>query len=89
MGNYDNELPKPKNTLVATLRTARGSASPEAKLHVSRWYGSKGVEDQFMYAIVARLEATDLDVFDVPEQPGKKQARIIYELDVKKGTLAN
>ena len=31
------------------------------------------------------LEATEMDIFDVPEEPKKKQARVVFELTVTMG----
>ncbi|KAI0825809.1 HotDog domain-containing protein [Irpex lacteus] len=71
-----------QTTLARTLRTARGSASQEAKEYVADWYGS-GSPRQYIYPILSRMEATDIDVLDILEVPGKKQGRIIFEIDVQ------
>ncbi len=73
-----------QTTLARTLRTARGSASQEAKEYVADWYGS-GSPRQYIYPILSRMEATDIDVLDIPEVPAKKQGRIIFEIDVEEG----
>jgi hypothetical protein len=83
MGNHTDELSKAP--LVTTLLSARGNVSPEAKYFVSEWYRSEGIDKQYLYPTFARMEVTDIDVSDVPDQPGKKQGRIVYELDVQVG----
>ncbi|KAI0690853.1 HotDog domain-containing protein [Cytidiella melzeri] len=83
MGDADYASGFAATTLATTLRQARGNASPEAKLCVATWYGSKGSTKQYIYPIMSRMEATDVDVLDVPELPRKKQARIVFELDVQ------
>lgn len=83
MSDYASEFAQ--TTLGRTLRTARGSASPEAKQYVAKWYGGKGSSKQYIYPILSRMEATDIDVIDIADVPGKKQGRIVFELDVLEG----
>jgi hypothetical protein len=87
MQNHESELSQAP--LVTTLRTAQGNASPEAKLYISKWYETKGVGKLYMYPILSNMEATEVDVSDIPEQPGKKKARVVFELDVREGAQVN
>ncbi|KAI0340838.1 hypothetical protein BDW22DRAFT_1430503 [Trametopsis cervina] len=72
-----------RSRLATSLREARGSASPEAKQAVGKWYGSRGTESQFIYPILSRMEATDVDVTELEDVPGKTQGRIVFEMDVQ------
>ncbi|KAI0092119.1 HotDog domain-containing protein [Irpex rosettiformis] len=81
MSDYASEFAK--TTLGRSLRAARGNASPEAKEYVAKWYGGSGNSRQYIFPILSRMEATDVDVIDIPDIPGKKQGRIVFELSVE------
>ena len=83
MSDYASEFAK--SILGQSLRTARGTASAEAKEYVAGWYGAKGNSRQYIYPILSRMEATDVDVIEISEVPGKKQGRIMFEVDVQEG----
>ena len=69
-----------------TLPTTKSNISVENKDTIASWYIS-GVENQgFIKAQTRRLEVTEAHVFDTEGQPGRKEARLVCELDVTHGT---
>ncbi|KAJ3550417.1 hypothetical protein NM688_g5083 [Phlebia brevispora] len=67
----------------STIRTAKGNVTQETKDALSRWYSGAIGSQGFAREVSARLEATELSVYDKPEESGKKEAKVVFEIDVK------
>ncbi|KAI0702869.1 HotDog domain-containing protein [Cytidiella melzeri] len=78
--------------LSLSLRTVEGSVSQDVKDTVATWATRFGKENLFGNSISARLEATEMAVYEPVDEPDKKQARIVFEIDVTEdmcNTLGN
>ena len=68
-----------------TIRGAKGNAPQEAKDLIAQWWVANAQGQGFGRSICQRLDVTDMQLFDNPEVPGKKEARMVFEIDVQKG----
>lgn len=77
--------PSSKTNVYESLRYARGNIAQEKKDELAGWYKQGDVKNYFMRDIVARLEATEMYLFDNPEEPSKRQVKVVFEIDVDLG----
>ena len=65
-----------------TMRTAKGNVSQQTRDLVAGWWHEHTLGNGFGATILNQLEVTDMSVFDNAEIPGKKEGKIVYEVDV-------
>ena len=70
---------------IASLSNVKGNVPDEDKRQLARWYAGAVERQGFARDIAKRLEATEMSVYDKAEEPGKKEARLVFELDVQEG----
>ena len=70
---------------VKTLPLAKSNISTDKRDLLATWYASKVKDQGFMREETRRLEATEVFLFDSPDQPGRKEAKLVCELDVTHG----
>ena len=68
-----------------TIRGAKGNVSQEVKDLIAKWWVANAQGQGFGRSICERLVITDMQLFDNPEVPGKKEARMLFEIEVQKG----
>lgn len=77
-----------QTTLVRSLLAVKGNASQEIKEGLARTFGDAVVTGPyFMAEVCGRMEATEMNIVESVEEPGKLQARIVFEMDVVKGEV--
>lgn len=73
------------DSVAETIRSAKGNVSQEHKDLIAHWWVSNSQGQGFGRSVCASLVITEMHVFDNPEVRGKKEARMVFEIDVKKG----
>lgn len=68
-----------------TIRAAKGNVSQEHKDLIAHWWVSNSQGQGFGRSVCEKLEVTDMQVFDNPEVPGKKETRMLFEIEVQRG----
>lgn len=74
-----------KTPLLVSIHTAKGNIPQDARDALAEWYAGATERQGFAKAIAKRLETTEMSVHDKSEEPGKKEARMVFEIDVKEG----
>ena len=72
---------------VTSLRSATGNVSQDSKDALAKAYGAMIQKRGFANAIASRLEATELDVLEKPEEKAKREAKVVFEIDVTDGAI--
>ena len=68
------------------LRTMKGNISQESKEALADWFAMAIVEREgFANSVARRLKATEANIYDKAEEPGKKEVQLVFETDVKPG----
>lgn len=73
--------------LADSMRTAKGNASPETRDMLAKWWASLSPTAGFAQPICDRLHATEMVMAD-HALPGKKDAKVVFEIDVREGMLS-
>jgi acyl-coenzyme A thioesterase 13 len=68
-----------------TMRTAKGNAPQTTKDNVATWWVDNSQGQGFGRFICAGLAVKEMSIFDHPEIPGKKQGKMVFEIEVMKG----
>lgn len=68
-----------------TMRSAKGNVPQSIKDSLAEWYSGAAELQRFAAPIARRLEATEMSVYDKTEEPGKKEAKMVFEIDVTEG----
>ncbi|PSR78328.1 hypothetical protein PHLCEN_2v7450 [Hermanssonia centrifuga] len=71
-----------ENLLGPTMRSAKGNVPQSIKDSLAEWYSGAADLHRFAAPIARRLEATEMSVYDKTEEPGKKEAKMVFEIDV-------
>ena len=74
-----------ESTMLATIRAAKGNIPQKDKDELAEWFSGATERQGFARSIAKRLEATEMNVYEKPEEPGKKEAKLVFELDVTEG----
>ncbi len=78
--------PTEANILAETMRDAKGNIPPAVRQELSDWCRStSSTANKFGRALMTRFETTEMGVQLPLGEPGKRQARIIYEVDTTEG----
>ena len=81
-----DEAFKEKMVVVSsTIRAAKGNVPQELKDLVAQWWLQNAQGQGFGRPICEKLFVTEMQLFDNPEVPGKKEARVVFEIDVQEG----
>ncbi|THG97003.1 hypothetical protein EW026_g4925 [Hermanssonia centrifuga] len=67
------------------MRSAKGNVPQSIKDSLAEWYSGAADLHRFAAPIARRLEATEMSVYDKTEEPGKKEAKMVFEIDVTEG----
>lgn len=70
--------------LADSMRSAKGNASPETRDMLAKWWASLSPTAGFAQPICDRLHATEMVMAD-HALPGKKDAKVVFEIDVREG----
>lgn len=74
-----------KSPFIVSIRTASGNIPEAVKDAVATAYVEAGKNHAFAVEIATRVEATELSIYDREDEPGKKEVRAVFELDVHQG----
>ena len=74
---------------VNTIGSAKGNLTAEAKERVVAFYNGATEGASFCRPIAQRLEAVEANLYDKPEEPGKQEVKLVFEIDVTQGQLAS
>lgn len=74
-----------QRTVERTLRNAKGNVAQDMKDTLVKFYEHQEDKNHFIYDIMGMLEATEINIFSLPDEPNKKQVRIVFEMDVTLG----
>lgn len=80
-------MDRPKS-VYESMRNAKGNVSPEMRNKIAGWYRKGGEKNYFIHDILSRMEMTEMTIFDTPDEPTKKQGRVVFELDIELGEYA-
>lgn len=69
----------------SSIRAAKGNVPQELKDLIAQWWTENAQGQGFGRSICEKLFVSEMQLFDNPEIPGKKEARIVFEIDVQKG----
>lgn len=73
--------------LADTVLVARGNAPQAAKDAIAAWWKANSDGQGFARTTCSQIVATDMSLFENPEIPGKKEARMLFEVEVTKGAF--
>ncbi|KIP10374.1 hypothetical protein PHLGIDRAFT_101272 [Phlebiopsis gigantea 11061_1 CR5-6] len=67
----------------STIRAAKGNVPQELKDLIAHWWLENAQGQGFGRPICEKLFVSEMQLFDNPEVPGKKEARVVFEIDVQ------
>lgn len=73
---------------VTSLRSAGGNVGQDTKDALAEAYGKMIQKRGFANAVASRLEATELSMLDKLEEKDKKEAKVVFEIDVLDGACS-
>ena len=74
-------------SITTSLLNVKGNVSEKARRGVAKWSKLMGQSPYFANDILQQLTAVEMTVTEQAGERGKKQAQMVFELDVTEGTL--
>lgn len=70
---------------LTTLRDAKGNVPHETRVAIADLFRGAAQTRRFLGPITSRLETTEMNLFTKPEEPTKKEVKLVFEIDVTEG----
>ncbi|KAI0340836.1 Thioesterase/thiol ester dehydrase-isomerase [Trametopsis cervina] len=71
-----------EQTVTSTIWTAKSNVSAEVKAALARWTTKMSGVEYFGDAVFQKLETTEIEILESSDAPGKRQGRLVVEVDV-------
>lgn len=79
---YEGKIP-----ISRTVLTAPGNVSADIRERLARWFDYASELQSYGRDIAMKLEVTEIAIFDSVEEPRKKQARLVMEIETDAGAF--
>ncbi|KAJ3534173.1 hypothetical protein NM688_g7174 [Phlebia brevispora] len=76
-----------ESPFLATLRAVKGNVPQHVKDNVIELYRGATQGQRFLMSITRRLKAIESNIYSRPEEPSKKEVKMVFEIDVTEGEL--